>query len=167
MRGNGGYVIAPGATVEAAPERAARGLPAFLNAYKADLPAAPDWLSALLGERRTASDASPVAALGREPTEREVSYAEAALKGEAGKLAGTGEGGRNNQLNISAFKLAGYVRDGLLEREDSRSRFSRPAKRMAWRPRPMANACASTRSSERCEIAPNASPPKKLISRLR
>jgi hypothetical protein len=50
-----------------------------------------------------------------DPT-RDASYALRGLNNELGELAGTPEGGRNHQLNTTAFKLARFVRSGILPR---------------------------------------------------
>ncbi len=62
----------------------------------------------------------PVAALepARVSGERVRRYARAALEAEAARVARTPEGGRNNQLNRSAFTLGGWVAHGALRAEE-------------------------------------------------
>ncbi|MGV0882707.1 hypothetical protein [Mycolicibacterium sp. XJ883] len=50
---------------------------------------------------------------------RRRSYALTGLSNELGTLSETREGNRNDQLNISAFKIARFVRDGLLTRDEA------------------------------------------------
>lgn len=80
--------------------------------------AAPAWLVELL--KRTRGRAAPVApTAARVPQIRfgGTPYARAALQRECEKLAGTGEGGRNNALNTAAFSIGQLVAGGQLDTE--------------------------------------------------
>jgi hypothetical protein len=112
VRGDGGYVIAP-------PSIHPSGRPYAWSVDSADdLAAAPIWLLHLarkkpaptiseraLANLRVRCGASPGA------------YGQAALDYECAALAGTAPGGRNHQLNRSAFSLAQLVAGGELDRD--------------------------------------------------
>lgn len=102
VRGVGGYVIAPGATL---PD--GRSYRHVAGAWGA-IPALPEPLAALLREKRPASVPEPsVSALRPDATDREREYARAALQAEIAKLRQMGEGsGRNAALNSAAHSLA-------------------------------------------------------------
>lgn len=109
IRGDGGYVVAPGA-LRADGEGVYHPVPA--GALKA-APPVPDWLYALIDPpapepEARARSAPPLsdARLGR--------YAERAIEAELGAIRAAGKGGRNNQLNRSAFALGQMVGAGWL-----------------------------------------------------
>ena len=101
VRGNGGYVIAPGATL-----RDGRSYRIIHGSWDA-IPALPEALAAFLREKH----ANPLPALAAASTvlpatEREQRFAEAALVDEVGKLSSMHEGeGRNAALNSAAHSL--------------------------------------------------------------
>ena len=123
VRGVGGYVIAPGATL---PD----GRSYRLVAGTWDtIPALPDALAALLREKRPATrvdlSGSAVEALA---SDRERMYAENALASEVAKLSTMREGqGRNRALNEAAYLLGtmarwidlNKVRDALMQAADA------------------------------------------------
>jgi Bifunctional DNA primase/polymerase, N-terminal len=112
VRGDGGYVVVP-------PSIHPSGRAYVWSVDRADdLASAPDWLLHLarkkpaltISERALANlqacrNASPGA------------YGQAALNYECVALAGTAPGGRNHQLNRSAFSLAQLVAGGELDRD--------------------------------------------------
>ena len=121
VRGAGGYVVAPGASL---PD--GRGYQAVGSL--ADAPECPPWLEALL-------TASPSASLGASPPvpdhsppvphsrshgddARITAYVEAGVKGELDKLRSMREGGRNNALNDAALKLGRMVASGWISEAD-------------------------------------------------
>ncbi len=101
VRGNGGYVIAPGATL---PD--GRSYRLVHGSYDA-IPALPEALAAFLREKQ----AKPLPALAAASTalpatEREQRFAEAALADEVAKLTAMHEGeGRNAALNSAAHAI--------------------------------------------------------------
>ena len=54
-------------------------------------------------------------------------YVSAAVSAELSDLAGTTEGGRNEQLNISAFALGQFVGSGVLDENEAKSRLTNTA----------------------------------------
>lgn len=108
IRGHGGYVVAPGA-LRADGEGAYGPVPA---AALVAAPPVPDWLYALIDPPaakpapRQRPAAPPIAdtRLGR--------YADKAIAAEIDALRAAGKGGRNNQLNRSAFALGQMVGAG-------------------------------------------------------
>ena len=101
VRGKGGYVIAPGATLlDGRTYRHAHG------SWDA-IPPLPETLAALLTEKRPTASVLPDSdATGLAVTDREKRCAQAALADEVGKLKAMGEGsGRNKALNNAAHSL--------------------------------------------------------------
>lgn len=112
VRGDGGYVIAPGSTLPDG--RAYTDLASF------DAPALPAWLrDILLGSRvkieaeRKVSPAQAVAPVGG-LTDRQRRYVETAVSGELDAVRSAPTGQRNAQLNTSSLKLGALVGAGLL-----------------------------------------------------
>lgn len=113
VRGKGGYVIAPGATL---PD----GLSYRHVAGSWDaIPALPEALAAFLRSK----DVSEVSSLPMQTTvrpaasEREIAYAENALADEVEKLSAMREGeGRNTALNAAALRIGEMVGAGWIER---------------------------------------------------
>lgn len=118
VRGAGGYILAPGAVMQ-------DGRTYALDGDLAEIPDAPAWLIDLL---RKPAPAAPVvepepAWAPRKPAEDERvrAYVDTALADEAVLVANTPEGGRNNQLNESAFKVGTMVGSGWLPRDRARA----------------------------------------------
>ena len=124
-RGVGGFVII-------APSVGSKGAYSWLN----DLAIAelPEWLLALLLKGKPESPSNPPkkppegfkasgAYFGPYQNEREQRAYQAALEGEARNVAITQEGGRNEQLNASAFALGRYVGAGKLDESEARWRL--------------------------------------------
>jgi hypothetical protein len=114
IRGLGGYVVAPGA-LRADGEGAYQ--PVTAGALMA-APPVPDWLYALIDP-----PSSPSSAAEPEPRARAAPplsetrlgrYADKAVTAELDALRAAGKGGRNNQLNRSAFALGQMVGAGWL-----------------------------------------------------
>ena len=108
VRGLGGYVIAPGATL---PD--GRSYRVIAGSWDS-IPALPDALAGLLRQKRPRiTPEAHGAAGGLAVTGRERAFAEAALEDEVSKLAAMGEGsGRNRALNETAHSLgtmAGWI----------------------------------------------------------
>jgi hypothetical protein len=101
VRGVGGYVIAPGATLQDG--RSYR----HVHGSWETMPTLPETLAAFLHEKRpTAPVKLSNAAVGLTVTDRERRCAEAALADEIAKLIAMGEGsGRNTALNNAAHSL--------------------------------------------------------------
>ena len=119
IRGQGGYVVAPGAL-------RADGEGAYQPVTAGEIAAAPpvpDWLYALIDPPAAKPEAAkpdvsqrPEPRPGAAPLAdaRLDRYAEAAIAAEIAALKGAGKGGRNNQLNRSAFALGQMVGAGWL-----------------------------------------------------
>ena len=101
VRGLGGYVIAPGATLTDG-----RSYRIIAGTWDA-IPALPELLATFLREKHsTVTPALPGAPVGRFVTDRERAFAQAALADEAAKLSAMPEGsGRNRALNDAAHSL--------------------------------------------------------------
>ena len=101
VRGLGGYVIAPGATL---PD--GRSYRIIAGTWDS-VPTLPDPLASLLREKRlTMTPTLPGGTVGLAVTERERAFAQAALADEVAKLSAMREGsGRNRALNDAAFAL--------------------------------------------------------------
>ena len=108
-RANGGYVVAPGSFVD---------LPDGTGPYQVanDAPPAPlpAWLARLLTP-------APSPVLGADSAARGVAdlpaYVQAALKGEAARVADAETGGRNHALNKAAYNLGRLTGAGALDAE--------------------------------------------------
>lgn len=107
LRGDGGFVVAPGSTHPNGAQYRWQKPP------QGELPPMPGWLRAALEKPvptpATASAASPTGAtsVGRLPTSvTATAYGQAALQQEIQVMRYAPEGGRNDQLNKSAFALA-------------------------------------------------------------
>lgn len=110
VRGAGGYVIAPGATML----NGARYEPDgddFMSAQSA-----PDWLWEIISGKADHSAPLP-SQPAQEPRgghDRMSAYGEAALAAERDRVASCGKGGRNETLNRAAFSLGTLVGAGCL-----------------------------------------------------
>ncbi|CAA7621149.1 bifunctional DNA primase/polymerase [Magnetospirillum sp. UT-4] len=106
LRGDGGYVVAAGSIHET-------GVVYEWEVHPRDVPFAdpPDWLLELLKPAPVSEPPPPPA----RPT-NENAYAEAAFDKELSSLRRAQQGGRNDQLNRSAFNLGQLVGAGALER---------------------------------------------------
>lgn len=102
IRGDGGYVVAPGSTHESGFVYAWDNPPGLF-----DLAPMPTWLRELLAKPEAANDRNAPKLVGRS-----MAYGEAALDREIAQLAQTGEGGRNHALNKAAFALAQLAAGG-------------------------------------------------------
>jgi hypothetical protein len=112
VRGQGGYIIAPGSTRADGLMWAARpGSPDLATAFKAaTVPVIPEKIAALIRARpeRVAAPLPKGGGIGS----REHGCAAKALAEDAAKLATHGKGGRNNLLNNVAFTLGTMVTPG-------------------------------------------------------
>jgi hypothetical protein len=106
VRGGGGYVVAPGTR-----------LGGFsYEAWDPEIPVhpIPPWLvSALRRPKESPIVANPGLSFGE-------GYAEAALRGEVEKILATGEGGRNHQLNESAYNIGQLIGSRSLDLDRAR-----------------------------------------------
>ena len=115
-RGAGGYVVAPGSTVNG-------------NAYRLIHDTAPAPLPVFLARLLTAPKPRPRPAT-RAPAGRAPSaYAAAVLRGELAKLATAKPGTRNDTLNAAAFTLGTHVSKGTLSRALAEAALSEVAQR--------------------------------------
>lgn len=119
VRGEGGYVIAPGATMPDG--RKYSDLPGF----GLDAPAAPQWLLDLLRKPKTEAppQSRPALHIVRPTTEgdaRTRSYTETAFRAELDALSAAPKGRRNNCLNDAAFSIGTLVGAGWLGEHEAR-----------------------------------------------
>lgn len=123
IRGDGGYVVAPGA-LRADGEGVYQPVPA--GAIIA-APTVPDWLYALIDpppSPRSEAGAQPEPPARTAPplSETRLSrYADKAVAAEIDAIRAVGKGGRNNQLNRSAFALGQMVGAGWLSEANALS----------------------------------------------
>jgi hypothetical protein len=102
VRGDGGYVVAP------------PSVHASLNPYRwstgpGTVPPMPGWL--VEAARSPAAEHAPSQPI-RVHDERVSAYVAAAVEGEAGEVATTPAGQRNNRLNLAAYRLGRLVAGG-------------------------------------------------------
>lgn len=113
VRGNGGFVIAPGSMRDGGTRWAALpGTPDLAGAFEADtIPVLPKKLAVLIRARREhavepATEGRAYAPLAQgDVGRRERAFAQAALERNAAELASCGRGGRNELLNKIAFRM--------------------------------------------------------------
>ncbi|MCW2284941.1 RecA-family ATPase [Rhodoblastus acidophilus] len=123
VRGAGGYVIAPGATLPDGRQwRTEPGSPDLVEAFDTGkIPALPERIAAALRakpepEAQAATNCDPLtsaAAAG----ERERAWARVKLDAQAKELAETAKGGRNNALNEMAYSMGRCVGAGWISQE--------------------------------------------------
>ncbi len=116
IRGLGGYVVAPGA-LRADGEGAYQ--PVMAGALVA-APLVPDWLYALIDPPAPPPEPATHAAPPLTDTRLD-RYAEKAVTAELDAIRAAGKGGRNNQLNRSAFALGQMVGAGWLSEANALS----------------------------------------------
>lgn len=123
VRGAGGYVIAPGATLPDGRQWLTEpGSPDLVEAFDTGkIPALPEQIAAAL-RRTPASDAqaTPVALPPSMPAavgEREFAWARKKLETRAKELAETAKNGRNNALNETAYSMGRCVGAGWIAQE--------------------------------------------------
>jgi hypothetical protein len=136
VRGAGGFVAAAGSEWRG---RSYSGLDDVLEAIEGgNFPVLPDWLADMLRSRpETPLPSTSAPRLAPHAGERERAYAEAALAEECKIVAATGKGGRNHQLNTSAFKLGQCVGAGWISRATCESELRRAAMACGlWREEP-------------------------------
>ncbi len=103
-RANGGFVVAPGSVVNGRP---------YSVIHDGDVRPAPAWLVRLLTERPSPSrDLFLPGGKKSAPA----AYAEAALRGEVGRVIAAPVGQRNHCLNTAAYSLGRLVASGDLDR---------------------------------------------------
>ena len=115
---DGGYIIAPGSVLpDGRTWKLAAGSPSFIKSLKAEtIPQAAPWLiDKLRGEPKPEWKASS-GDKGRQSGKRASAYAEAALRRCVSELASQKKPGRNNALNISAWKMATMIARGWIGR---------------------------------------------------
>jgi len=124
VRGQGGYIVAPGSTrADGAMWSARPGTPDLATAFETGtIPVLPEKIAALIRskpERLAAPVTDAVQSVSLAKTAdvglRERAFAQAALDGCAAELASCGAGGRNELLNKLAFRLARMVAVGWID----------------------------------------------------
>lgn len=113
MRSNGSYVIAP-------PSLHPSGNPYTVHQdyeirWVANLIALRNWIHGQIADKHGGVMPAPHAA---QPVVNADAYAKAALIIQADRVRDARPGARNNQLNLSAFSLGRFVREGRLSREE-------------------------------------------------
>ena len=122
VRGNGGYVIAPGTTLPDTRRYSRdKSSPNLFAALRDDaIPTIPTWLVELLARPKRQNGAAPAKpngkASGSKHFNRESAYAAAALNRLSAELAGATEGARNITLNNTALRLGHMIAAGWIDR---------------------------------------------------
>ncbi|WP_255400463.1 phage/plasmid primase, P4 family [Novosphingobium sp. HII-3] len=121
IRGDGGYVVAPGSTHPSGAQYAWQDPPPMF-----DLAPMPDWLVQMLAEPEAGQ-----ATRRHMPThDRTEAWAQAALRNELADLANAPQGQRNKALNNAALKLAQIVAGGHLGEAEVKRRLAATATAM-------------------------------------
>lgn len=109
LRANGCYVVAPPSVhpVTGSKYEAAKSM-TEIQTYD-DLDDIVKWIRSKISTKKKATRATTV----NLPT---ISYGNVALSGEIDRLRSASEGARNNQLNLSAFRMGQLVADGVVDR---------------------------------------------------
>ncbi len=110
VRGNGCYVVAPPSIHPETGKRYTAN--SIMPLRLPNLDDVTDWLNAL------SAPPSPAPERPTQPTIDESAYGATALAQEANRLRGMTEGGRNDHLNLSAFRMGQLVQRGLLAAGD-------------------------------------------------
>ncbi len=108
IRGDGGYVVAPGSIHETGVEYEWHNPPGLF-----DLAPMPDWLATALANPK--EQKKPDTDNVDRETFANDAYAEKALDNELSALRNAGEGQRNDRLNTAAFNLAQLAAGGVLD----------------------------------------------------
>ncbi len=121
IRGDGGYVIAPGAELpDGRSYQPDPARPTILEGLSnGGLPEAPQWLI----EAVARSEPSPNTKHGQAHGNREKAYANSSLNSITREIAATLRGQRNPALNQGAFKLGRFVARGWLSRVEVEARL--------------------------------------------
>jgi len=116
LRGDGGFVVAPGSFYHPTVDEAAKGKVAGWYTIERDAPVAPapGWLLALMAPPEATRPAAPA----RE-AEQTSDYGRAALSDEIGRLIAAQHGEVNNQINLSAFAIAQLVAGGEIRSDEA------------------------------------------------
>ena len=125
VRGEGGWVVAPGATANEGMWCGIDSKPSLAQAYKDNtIPVIPDFLEAIIRapKKREDNTAPSMNGSGRSG-ERESKYAEAALRNMADEIAATRAGGRNEALNKAAFCMGTMIAAGWIGESTVRGRL--------------------------------------------
>lgn len=112
IRGDGGYVVAPGSLHPSGASYEWQNPPGLF-----DLAPLPEWLLGLLTKPDTE------AADNVRPIRQSGAWTEAALRGELDSLLNAPEGNRNAALNVAAMKLAQLVAGGHLDEGEVKKRL--------------------------------------------
>jgi N12 class adenine-specific DNA methylase len=137
-RGVGGFVVAPGSTIDGRPYQVSHELP---------IAPLPEWLTTELTDRR--SQASPPTAAAAPDASASVSdrrrdaYGRAAMRRAANTIAQAAPGTRNHTLNREAFGLGQLVGAGVIDHDQAESELLRAA-RQAGLPDAEARATATS-----------------------
>jgi hypothetical protein len=113
VRGNGGYVIAPGATLP----NGKRWQTIQSGSGGPEWPMPPGWLQQLIrGENQRSTVSRSRSSITRQASRREERYALAALAGVAEEIRTAPVGRRNTVLNATAYRLGRMVSAGWIDR---------------------------------------------------
>jgi hypothetical protein len=121
VRGQGGFVVAPGAVrPDGAIWEPAPGAPELTVAFRAGaIPELPGWLAEIVapGRHQANSPSPPLSPADPSALSREQAYALAALDACVAELERTPPGRRNNRLNAIAYRLGRMVGRGWIDRQ--------------------------------------------------
>lgn len=115
LRSTGTYVVAPPSIhpVSGKPYLLTRAIRPMVVDHLNDVI---DWIKVLMRQKHGGNMPPPTGTAPSATLVRPEAWASAALQGECDKVMRAGEGGANNQLNVSAFKLGQIVALGKLEK---------------------------------------------------
>ena len=121
VRGNGGYVVAPGSAIPDGRAWTALSRASDLaKAFKAGtIPSIPEWAVEAIQSKRAPATPIPQTLpplASQSPDKRQEAYANRALEAECAKVANVAEGGRNDALNIASFSVGTLVGAGWISR---------------------------------------------------
>lgn len=121
-KGEGGSITAPGnIRGDGTFYETAAGHPDLLEAFVArSIPPVPAWLCDMIRYRPPAPEI-PQPILTCRTSGRLTAYAQAALRGQIAELSATPSGGRNNALNLAAYRLGRMAARGWIGRGDVES----------------------------------------------
>ncbi len=132
VRGNGGFIIAPGAVRSDDVAYASdEDNPDLAEAFRQkSIPPIPEFLKTAIATRRpSAATKTRNAVPPPAPTPREMAYARQALQGCARELEDASRGQRNNILNSISYRMAGMFAAGWIDQDSVAKQLFQAAKK--------------------------------------